>query len=83
MAALLDVPHLHVHVLVPMLNSSEIAHMSGTINDVPRPALRDPQKSWKQKTEVLFVICVHVCHNFTTLNDTCFILLHEYINPMI
>ena len=32
------VPHPHVCVLAPMLNSCEIAHMTGTINGVPRPA---------------------------------------------
>ena len=26
-----------MHVLAPMLDSSDIVHMSGTINDVPRP----------------------------------------------
>jgi len=33
----------------------------------------------------LFVVCVYVymyANNFATLNNTCFILLHEYINPM-
>ena len=33
----------------------------------------------------LFVVCVYVymyASNFATLNNTRFILLHEYINPM-
>ena len=34
---------------------------------------------------ILFLVCVYVymyTSNFATLNNTCFILLHEYINPM-
>ena len=34
---------------------------------------------------ILFVVWVYVYmygSNFATLNNTCFILLHEYINPI-
>jgi len=34
---------------------------------------------------ILFLVCVYVhlyASNFATLNNTRFILLHEYINPM-
>ena len=37
------------------------------------------------RTKALFVVCVYVymyASNFATLNNTRFILLNEYINPM-
>ena len=37
------VPDRLARVLAPMLDSSDIAHMSGTINGVPRPA---PEGVW-------------------------------------
>ena len=32
------IPDLFLHVFTPMLDSGEIAHMSGTANGVPRAA---------------------------------------------